>query len=276
MRAIGFALLLLLASGLALAADEPAGTKDNRDTAAPCYQWPAVDFDKDGVLDRVDQCTNTPYGCIVDKYGCQTDSDGDGVCDGLDKCPGTPAGEKVNKEGCSPSQLEALKVPAAPPPPPAAQEIPRPETPPPAPAPPQSETERQLIETGSIVLQDVYFETNKATLLPESESRLNEAGQALEKFGDLRVEVQGHTDSRGTAAYNQRLSQARAESVRDYLLAHFHLASDNLTARGYGETELVVSPEKSDEDYARNRRVVLKVLNPEALPRGVKIEKQQQ
>ncbi len=269
-----FALLLLVgALAVTASAQTPAST-DHRDNAAPCYQWPAVDYDGDGVLDRLDKCPGTRKGCVVDQWGCAVDSDGDGVCDGIDQCPDTPKGEKVNKEGCSPSQLEAKNVPPTPPPPPPAQEIPRPATPPPAPTPPQSEVEKQLIETGSIVIHDVYFETNKATILPESETRLNEVGTALEKFADLKLEVQGHTDSRGTAAYNMKLSQARAESVRQYLIDHFQLNADNLTAKGYGKSQLAVSPEKTPEDYQANRRVVLKVLNPEALPKGVTIEKQ--
>ena len=268
-------LVLVLLAGLAsVAAAEMPTAAAHRDPAAPCYTWPAADFDGDGIFDRLDYCNNTPKGCIVDARGCHLDADGDGVCDGVDQCPDTPKGEKVNEVGCSPSQLEALKVPATPPPPPPAQTIERPATPPPPPAPRQSEVEKQLVETGSIVLQDVYFETAKAVLLPESEAKLDEAGAALEKFGALKVEVQGHTDSRGSAAYNRKLSQARAAAVREYLLAHFHLAADNYTAKGYSESQLAVSPEKTDADYAANRRVVLKVLNPDALPKGVTIEDQ--
>ena len=263
-------LLLVTLAGTALAATEQAAPRN--DPAAPCC--PATDYDQDGVFDRVDYCNNTPLGCIVDATGCQTDADGDGVCDGLDKCPDTPKGEKVNKEGCSASQLAVEKVPAVPPPPPPAQEIQRPTPPPPAPTPPQSEVEKQLIETGNIVLHDVYFETGKAVLLPESETRLNEAGAAIEKFADLKVEVQGHTDSRGTTKYNEKLSQARAGAVRDYLLAHFHLNADNVFAKGYGESQLAVSPEKSADDYAQNRRVVLRAINAEVLPKGVTIEQQ--
>jgi OOP family OmpA-OmpF porin len=111
-------------------------------------------------------------------------------------------------------------------------------------------------------------------LLPESEARLDEAGAAIEKFADLKVEVQGHTDSRGAARYNEKLSQARAEAVRDYMLAHFHLNADNVIAKGYGESQLVVSPEKTAEDYAMNRRVVLRAINAEVLPKGVTIEQQ--
>jgi OmpA-OmpF porin, OOP family len=186
-------LLLAAVAGPSLAAAPKAA-----DPSVPCC-LPAGDYDQDGVQDRLDACNNTPRGCVVDQYGCLVDADGDGVCDGIDQCPNTPKGEKVNKVGCSASQLAVAKVPATPPPPPPAQEIQRPVTPPPTPTPPQSEVEKQLIETGTIVLRDVYFEVNKATLLPESAARLDEAGAAIEKFADLKVEVQGHTDSRGAA-----------------------------------------------------------------------------
>jgi OOP family OmpA-OmpF porin len=262
-----FALLLL--TSVAGPSSVNATKVDN--PSVPCC-LPAGDYDQDGVQDRLDKCNNTIRGCVVDQYGCAVDADGDEVCDGIDQCPDTPKGEKVNKVGCSASQLAVAKVPATPPPAPPAQEIQRPVTPPPALAPKQSEVEKQLVETGNIVLRDVYFELDKATLLPESEARLDEAGAAIEKFADLKVEVQGHTDSRGAAKYNDKLSQTRAEAVRAYLLAHFHLNADNLIARGYGESQLVVSPEKSDADYAMNRRVVLKALNPATLPRGVTIE----
>jgi OOP family OmpA-OmpF porin len=131
--------------------------------------------------------------------------------------------------------------------------------------------ERQLVETGSIRLENVYFETASAQLLPESETTLREAGETLEKYPNLRIEVQGYTDTRGAAAYNMRLSQSRAESVRAFLIEHFQLERDNLTARGYGETQPETA-ERNDEELLRNRRVVLKVMNPEALPRGVKVE----
>lgn len=268
-----FALLFMVVL-VATVSAAPQADGPRVDPGACCFSWPAVDYDDDGVFDRLDYCNNTPKGCIVDARGCQTDADGDGVCDGIDQCSGTPKGEKVNPAGCSASQLAVAKVPATLPPPPAAQEIPRPVTPPPTPAPQQSEVEKQLVETGNIVLRDVYFETDKATLLPESEARLDEAGAAIEKFADLKVEVQGHSDSRGATKYNEKLSQARAEAVREYLLAHFHLNGDNLVAKGYGESQLVVSPEKTDEDFAMNRRVVLSALNPEILPRGVTIEQQ--
>src|SRR5262249_42525756 len=113
--------------------------------------------------------------------------------------------------------------------------------------------------------------TNSAKLLPESETTLDEVGSVLEKFVDLKLEVQGHSDTRGAKAYNLKLSQARAESVRAYLLAHFHLRDGNLTSKGYGESQ-PETKERNDEERLRNRRVVIKVLNPEALPHDVRVE----
>ena len=244
----------------------PPPTLSHVDPKAPCFRWPAVDMDRDGVFDRLDRCDNTPAGAIVDEWGCPLDSDHDGVYDGLDKCPDTPPGEKVNKQGCSTVQLSgssSAQTEVKPLPTPSA-----PATPPPAPV---SETERQLVEGGRIRLENVYFETNSAKLLPESEATLDEVGSVLEKFVDLKLEVQGHTDTRGSAAHNMKLSQARAESVRSYLVGHFRLRDGNLTAMGYGERQ-PETRERNDEERLRNRRVVIKVMNPEALPRNVKVE----
>jgi OOP family OmpA-OmpF porin len=245
-------------------------TRVVRDTQPCCLEWPTVDTDGDGVPDRLDHCPGTPKGCQVDAYGCPWDSDQDGVCDGMDRCPNTPAGSKVNAEGCDATQIAAGHVSreVAPPPSKATEPAPAPAV---APSKPQSEVERKLLETGSIRLENIYFETNRANLLPESETSLNEAGDALEKFPDLDIEVQGHTDTRGAASYNMRLSQARAEAVRKYLLDHFHLNPKNYTAKGYGESQ-PETKERNDEELMRNRRVILKVTNPDALPHGVKVE----
>ncbi len=229
------------------------------------------DGDGDGVPDRIDHCVNTPKGCRVDEWGCETDADGDGVCDGLDQCPNTPRGEKVDAHGCSRNQRALMSQQQPPSPAPQGKEVAPPHATPPKPGTPVSEMERQLVEGGKIRLENVYFETNSANLLPESEATLNEAGRTLEKFGALRIEVQGHTDTRGSAKHNMRLSQARAESVRKYLLDHFHLTPHNYLAKGYGETQ-PETKERNDEELLRNRRVVLIVLNPDALPRGVKVE----
>ena len=251
------AVALLVAAGSNASAQLPS-TIDHVDRKAPCYQWPAPDLDGDGVHDRLDRCGNTPKGATVDEYGCPIDSDGDGVFDGLDRCPDTPHGERVDANGCSRSQLAG-----------APRAAPR-TTPPPPPAP-VSATERQLVEGGRIRLENVYFETGSARLLPESEATLDEVGGVLEKFPELRLEVQGHSDTRGSSRSNLALSQSRAESVRSYLLGKFRLRGDKLTAKGYGEAQ-PETRERNDEERLRNRRVEIAVLNPEVLPRNVKVE----
>jgi len=192
-----------------------------------------TDSDGDGVCDGVDTCPNTPKGCTVDAKGCPTDSDGDGVCDGLDKCPDTPRGARVESDGCPPSEVR------------------------------QRETE--LLDTGLIRLQDVKFETAKADILPESHHSLDVVGEVLSKWTQLKIEVGGHCDSRGSDAYNLALSQRRVASVRAYLLEHFpKLQGTQLVARGYGESQPLV-PNTSPANMAQNRRVEFKVLNREIL-----------
>ncbi|MEO5989806.1 MAG: OmpA family protein [Candidatus Eisenbacteria bacterium] len=264
-------LTLLLCAAAALA--QPRAL-DHYDAKAPCFRWPAVDYDGDGIYDRIDRCPGSPKGCLVDESGCSLDADGDGVCDGLDQCLNTPASEKVDAKGCSSTQRAMMNAArdartTTPTETPRATHAPAP--PAQTPSPRATETERQLVEGGRVRLENIYFESGQATLLPESETSLNEAGLVLEKFVDLQIEVGGHTDTRGSGAMNQRLSQARAESVRHYMLSHFQLKPDNLVARGYGETQ-PETQELNQEEMLRNRRVELKVLNPEVLPRNVKVD----
>ena len=204
------------------------------DPKAPCYRWPATDMDGDGVFDRVDHCPNTPKGCSVDQYGCSKDADGDGVCDGLDRCADTSPGLKVDQEGCP---IELI------------------------------ERETELLDTGMIRLQNINFETARATLLPESYPALDVVGQVLSKWPELRIEVGGHCDSRGSDAYNQRLSEARAAAVLAYLKSKFPaLKAEQFTSRGYGESRPLV-PNTNPLNMAKNRRVEVVVQNKDVLRR---------
>src|SRR5262245_66443656 len=94
---LAVSLVPTIAASATTVVDREALMRVHRDPKAPCFRWPAVDMDGDGVFDRVDNCVNTPKGCTVDQWGCETDSDGDGVWDGLDQCPTTQAGVKVAK-----------------------------------------------------------------------------------------------------------------------------------------------------------------------------------
>ena len=114
-----------------------------------------------------------------------------------------------------------------------------------------------VIAAQTIELRGVTFNLNQATLTPNAETVLDSVVPAFIGQPSLRAEVAGHTDSRGSAAYNQNLSQRRAESVRAYLIAH-GARPEQLTARGYGKSELLIDPEKSESDRERNRRVELR------------------
>lgn len=108
-----------------------------------------------------------------------------------------------------------------------------------------------------VSLQGVNFATNSARIMPESESILNEAVMALNDASSVHVRVEGHTDSRGSDAYNEKLSQRRAESVVAYLVSK-GISADRLSAIGYGESA-PVAPNDTAENMYKNRRVDLVV-----------------
>jgi len=110
-----------------------------------------------------------------------------------------------------------------------------------------------------IELGGVHFDFDKATLKPEAMVVLNKAAALLQEHERVVVEVAGHTDSIGTDAYNQKLSERRAIAVKDYLNSKGVKAS-RLTAKGYGESMPVASND-TDAGRAENRRVELIVLD---------------
>ncbi len=114
-------------------------------------------------------------------------------------------------------------------------------------------------EAQNVVLKGVTFEVNSDRLTANAKEILATTAEGLKGQGNLKVEIAGHTDSVGSAEYNQALSKKRAESVRDYLL-NLGVAPDQLTARGYGESR----PLRSNETPAgreRNRRVEINVVS---------------
>jgi outer membrane protein OmpA-like peptidoglycan-associated protein/opacity protein-like surface antigen len=240
------------------------------------------DADNDGVADQLDRCPNTPVGDAVDGNGCSlpNDSDGDGVIDPRDNCPGTPRGERVDANGCplpKDSDGDGVMDPQD-----KCPGTPRGERVDSAgcPLPKDSDGDGVLdpqdrcantprgtrvdasgcpvvFEEGKreLVLEGVYFETAKATLLPESQAVLDRMAVSLAAYPDLKVEVAGYTDSHGGRAVNVRLSQARARAVADYLVGK-GIAAGNLTAKGYGPDK-PIGDNATDKGRARNRRVEL-------------------
>ncbi|UCF77812.1 MAG: OmpA family protein [Candidatus Eiseniibacteriota bacterium] len=122
--------------------------------------------------------------------------------------------------------------------------------------------EREILETGLFRAVNIIFEVGRATLLPPSLSTLNSLAYVLVKYPDLRLEVAGHSDSSGPDEFNLRLSQIRAEAVRDYLTQNFPIAPGRLVARGYGESRPVASNDTAT-GRGLNRRVEFVVLQQE-------------
>ncbi len=123
----------------------------------------------------------------------------------------------------------------------------------PKPAPKPAPVKQEIIE-----LKGVQFEYNSATLTRTSTAILDAAVETLVKRPDIRVEVAAHTDSTGSADYNQQLSERRAASVMAYLQEH-GIDASRLTSKGYGESQ-PIADNSTEEGRAKNRRVELRVL----------------
>jgi len=226
--------------------DTPAGVKvDSR--GCP------MDSDKDGVLDGADKCPDTPLGATVNADGCPTDSDGDGVYDGIDKCPNTPARAKVDSRGCPmDSDGDGVydgidKCPNTP------KDTKVDESGCPA-------VVKQFIDTGKITTSEILFDTDKATLKPESKRVLDEIGAILIQVPDLKIEIGGQCDYQGSDDYNLKLSDERAKAVRDYFVKNFpQIRGENLVSKGYGESTPVATNETA-AGRAQNRRVEFTIL----------------
>ncbi len=115
------------------------------------------------------------------------------------------------------------------------------------------------VEVGSqIVLHNIFFDFNSAELQSESIGELRRILRVMKENPEIRVEIAGHTDSVGTKGYNQKLSQARAQSVVDWLVQN-GIEKDRLIAKGYGETK-PVADNGTEEGRAKNRRVTFTVM----------------
>ena len=214
----------------------PPGSTVN---AVGCF----ADTDGDGVFDYLDKCPNTPNVAKVDMSGCPLDSDGDGVADFLDKCPDTPAGAEVDKQGCPISTVKDSdgdgiedaddKCPGTP-------------------------KGAAVTMQGCWVIEGLLFNSGKSTIKAESEAGLNDIVRILKSNPDLKLEIQGHTDSTGSLAVNNRLSRQRAQAVKDYMVKK-GIATDRLTAVGFGPAK-PVAPNDTVAGRAQNRRVELKPM----------------
>ena len=99
-----------------------------------------------------------------------------------------------------------------------------------------------------VLIENIFYDFNKATLRPESQTALDELVNLLNENPNITIELSAHTDYKGSDQYNERLSQRRAESVVNYLIAH-GIASDRLTPKGYGEGKPKKIKRKVAEKY---------------------------
>jgi OmpA-OmpF porin, OOP family len=183
---------------------------------------PDTDNDADGILDPNDKCPNDPEDLdgFQDDDGCpDPDNDGDGIADVDDYCPNTPGVRGGDRPGC-PKKNSLIVV-----------------------------TEKEIRIT-----QQIQFEFNKAVIRPGiSYKILDEVVGVLNDNPKISLEVQGHTDNVGSDAYNLKLSQARADAVRSYLVSKA-IASSRLVSKGYGFHQPLV-PNTTAANRELNRRV---------------------
>ncbi len=197
------------------------------------------DTDMDGVDDHLDKCPETPLNIAVDKNGCPPDTDGDGVEDYLDQCPDTPAGVPVGKWGCPlDSDGDGVtddrdKCPGTP-------------------------IGVTVNDAGCWELKGLNFETDKADIQDKYFPILENVLKILKGEPALKIEVQGHTDNRGSAKYNQKLSERRAVAVMEYLVKH-GVSKDRISAVGYGVTQPTAS-NYTEQGRQANRRVEIKPI----------------
>ena len=202
-----------------------------------------VDSDKDGIPDNLDKCPNTPAGVSVDKDGCPLDSDKDGVPDYLDKCPNTPAGVAVDKDGCPPdSDKDGVpdyldKCPDTP----AGAIV----------------DENGCVHEKVSMTLNVEFDTAKAVIKKKYHNELKKVADFIKAFPGTNAVIEGHTDNVdrfNNPENNIRLSQARADSVRQYLIDNFGIDASRITAVGYGPDKPIASND-TKEGRQKNRRV---------------------
>ena len=251
------------------------------------------DRDGDGILDNVDKCPDQPenYNGFEDEDGCpdDPDTDGDGIPDSKDQCVLVPEDKDgyQDSDGCPDIDNDLDTVPDDKDKDPAtgkscandpedpdgfedADGCPDPDNDkdgvldlddmcPNEPGPasnkgcPLKPSLVVVTDKEIKILQQIHFQFDKDKIRPESFKILDAVVEALRFYPKIRIEVQGHTDNKGGAAYNKNLSDRRAAAVLKYLVAHGVDAS-RLVSHGYGMEKPLVDND-SDQNRALNRRV---------------------
>ncbi|WP_437957132.1 OmpA family protein [Sorangium sp. So ce119] len=222
---------------------------------------PPLDRDKDGIPDGEDACPLVAGVRSDDprKHGCPADRDEDGVPDGEDACPDVKGfrSKDPEKNGC-PRDTDGDTFRDD------KDACPREK----GFADPDPEKHGcpkavRVTEKNVVILQQVQFDTDKATIKPVSDPLLDEVAQVLKEHPEIvLIEIQGHTDDRGTDEHNRTLSQNRANSVMAALVRR-DIDSTRLTAQGYGRDQ-PIDDNKTEAGRQRNRRVQFNIIKKAA------------
>ena len=121
------------------------------------------------------------------------------------------------------------------------------------------EVERQGDQLLLTMPSGITFAYDRYDIQPQFQATLDQIAQTLVAYPQTMIDIYGHTDSTGSDAYNQTLSENRARAVADYLSAH-GVQSVRMATRGYGESQLLVNPERSEADRQANRRVEIRIV----------------
>lgn len=124
------------------------------------------------------------------------------------------------------------------------------------PAPAPKEAWKVIMEEKPVVIEGANFDTDSAKLKPSADAKLQQVVDFAAKYPEANMEVSGHTDNRGSDAYNQKLSEKRAASVKAYLVKK-GVAVGRISAKGYGKTK-PVADNKTREGRAANRRAEIR------------------
>lgn len=163
-------------------------------------------------------------------YAQDGDEDNDGVFDRRDRCPGTPLNTPVHNNGCP--IKEYASTPAA------AESV-------------------EVVEPVRVEL-DVKFDFNKSNVKEGSQADIKSLADFMKQYPQTTTTVEGHTDAIGSDAYNQGLSERRANAVRDVLVNQHGIDSNRVSSVGYGESR-PVADNQSESGRAVNRRVEAEV-----------------
>ncbi len=219
-----------------------------------------ADADGDGVPDLLDACPDKkgPKDADPAKSGCPADKDGDGVVDAEDACPADKgvASPDPKLNGC-PDDADGDGIKDA------VDACPREKGP--ADADPKKNgcpREVRVTQSEIVILKQVQFQFGKAginqTVDPVSDDLLTQVRDVLKDHPEItKIEVGGHTDNVGQEGFNKRLSQSRAEAVREWLIQH-GIEGDKLGAVGYGSAK-PIAPNASADGRQKNRRVEFKI-----------------